>query len=83
MSTFNQTRSFFHCPPNCPKRKPACQDTCPIHIEDKKNWNALKAKERQRKEIDYYVAERMANDVDARNKIQKSFGKSNYRRTMR
>lgn len=83
MTTFNQSRQFFHCPPKCENRRPACQDTCPIHIEDKANWEKLKEAERKRKEVDYYVADRMAKDCDARVKSKKEFGKSNWRRVMK
>ena len=83
MSSFNGGRRFFHCPPNCENRRPACQSTCPTYIRDKANWEKLKAAERKRKEVDYYVAEYMAKNCDARIKSKKEFGKSVWRRVMK
>lgn len=82
-TSFNKSRQFFHCPPNCPDRKPACQDHCPIHAKDKAEYEKLKAAEYKKKLVDYYVTDRIANDHDARTKKKKSFGKSNWRRSMK
>ena len=49
----------FSCPPDCPKRKPGCQDHCEQHAKDKEKWAANKRKQFIEVGLDRYAAERM------------------------
>lgn len=69
------SRRFFNCPPNCPKRKPACQDHCQTYLEKRAEWDALMAAERKRKEAGILTIEREMRQKNAqailRRKVRK------------
>lgn len=75
--------SFWFCKPNCPDRKPACQDHCEFHAERKRIYAEKKAKAESGKKADQYVSEAKANNYDRRVKRERAFGGSKWRRTGR
>lgn len=57
---------YFHCEPDCPRRKPGCQDHCEQHAQDRANYDADMATDREDKAVDGYVARAVgANKNDA------------------
>ena len=56
---------YFNCEPNCPNRKPGCQDHCKKHIEEKARWEQVKAAKRQHEEVKHYTANAVIKNLDA------------------
>lgn len=71
--SFNRSRGFFTCPPNCPDRKPACQDHCETYARDKARHDEYRAKEQRKHEVDQYVITAHAKKLDDREKSRKAF----------
>ena len=71
--TFNKSRSVFTCEPNCPERRPGCQDHCEKHQRELAEHLRLKALERQRREVDCYISDNKAKKYNARVKSKKGF----------
>lgn len=46
---------MFSCKPDCPKRKPGCQDHCEQHAKDRAKWDERAAIERRERTIDQYT----------------------------
>lgn len=63
--SFNKSRTVFDCPPNCPERKPACQDHCERYAEKRALHDELMAKEKQRRDVENYIrgGHMKANDL--------------------
>lgn len=72
--------SFFSCEPNCPKRKPGCQDSCKRHQEQRARYDARKKEYYGDSGLRQYFAERREKAKDIYVK-QKKNSKS-YKRTM-
>ena len=58
-SLFNCQRHFFDCPPDCPKRKPACHSHCDTYLKKRAELDELNATEKKRKAIDRYTIEQV------------------------
>lgn len=74
MNKFNHARSMIHCPPDCPKREPGCQDRCG-------QYRAQKAANEQRKievygdpNVRQYVKDKRAERRDMKAKKDKDRG---------
>lgn len=61
---WRERRRMFNCPPNCPKRKPGCQDHCDIYAKDRAEWDKHRATERVQENLDIYTNKRMARYMD-------------------
>lgn len=72
---------FQFCEPNCPRRKPGCQDHCEYHAKRKQLYKELKAKTDAGKEAYHYTYETKAKNFDRRIKRGRTFQKSAWRRT--
>ena len=70
-----RTRNSFTCPPNCPERKPACQDHCEHHLREKAEHNRKMEAVRLEKQIDSYAAEGIRTCRDIKAKRAKHKGK--------
>ena len=79
MYNFNRYRTVFDCPPNCPDRKPGCQDRCKTHAEQKARYEALKAAERGKVEAGRYVSEQVGKSRDAAVKRQQKYSLYKHR----
>lgn len=55
---------YFNCPPNCPNRKPGCQDHCERYAKDRAIYNEHKRIERDRKKLDHYVCAKLAQNKE-------------------
>lgn len=77
-STFNKCRYFFDCPPNCPKRKPACQSHCDTYLKKRAELDAINAEARKKKEASIYIAENVANKRDRIAKIKRAYPSSKF-----
>ena len=64
------TRSFFKCEPNCPRRKPACQDHCDTYLTAKAKHDARKKEYYGDTQLRQYLAEKnaKARDIDAKHR---------------
>lgn len=71
---------FQFCEPNCPRRKPGCQDHCGYHAERKRIYEERKKQVSTYKEANRYTHDTMAKNFDRRIKRQRSFGASKWRR---
>lgn len=62
--------SFFNCPPDCPKRKPGCQDHCDTYLTAKVKHDARKKEYYGDRDIRQYIAEKncKARDIDAKHR---------------
>lgn len=70
----------FRCPPECPNRKPGCQDHCEQHARERLEYDERKKLELERKSIDGYIARKANYYRDRRvksNKHLSSFGTPN------
>ena len=72
MSQFWSSRCFFNCPPDCPKRKPGCQDHCKTYLDKRAELDALNAAERKRKEAATLTIEAITRKKDVQAKIRKT-----------
>lgn len=76
--SFNRSRSVFTCPPNCPDRKPACQDHCERYARDKAKHEEIKAAEQKYRDVGQYIVSARAKKFDARVKSRKGFAGYNW-----
>ncbi len=65
---WRENSRMFSCTPNCPKRKPGCQDHCEQHAKDKANYNKRKKIAQLESSLDDYVRLQVMNSRDKRNK---------------
>lgn len=75
--TFNRSRGLFHCEPNCPRRKPGCQDHCETHQGDKARHEARKKEYYGDTQLKQYLAEKnaKARDIYAKHKKESKSSK--------
>ena len=66
------TRSFFKCDPDCPKRKPGCQDHCSTYLTAKAKHDARKKEYYGDMYLRQYLAEKNAKARDVNAKQRKS-----------
>ena len=66
------SRRFFNCPPNCPNRKPACQDHCPTYLEKRAEWDALMAAEKKRKAGAAITIETLTKKKDSQARLRRN-----------
>ena len=68
--SFNRSRGLFHCEPNCPRRKPGCQDHCKQHQDSKALHEARKKEYYGDAQVQQYMAARgiKARDIYVKNK---------------
>lgn len=62
---------MFKCPPECPDRKPGCQDHCEQHAKDMVKWEERRKLELDRRHLDNYVTERVVYYRDRKAKSAK------------
>lgn len=72
---------FHFCEPDCPRRKPGCQDHCEFHAERKRIYEERKAQLNVGKEAAHYTHEAKAKNFDRRIKRERSFSGNTWRRT--
>ena len=72
MTAYWGGRCFFNCPPDCPERKPGCQDHCRTYLDKKEEWDALKAAERKRKEAATLTIENIVRKKDVQARIRRN-----------
>lgn len=69
--SFNKSRSVFTCEPNCPRRRPGCQDHCEKHQRERAEHLRLKAIARRNRDVDCYISDNKAKKFNARVKSKK------------
>lgn len=72
MSQFWSSRCFFNCPPDCPKRKPACQDHCKTYLDKRAELDALNAAERKRKDAAVGTIATLVKKKDSQAKLRRN-----------
>ena len=69
--SFNRSRSLFQCEPNCPRRKPGCQDRCKRYRDAKTLHEARKKEYYGDPDLLQYLAAKSEKTKDAYVKHQK------------
>ena len=73
-------RSFFKCEPDCPKRKPGCQDHCDTYLTAKAKHDARKKEYYGDQNIRQYMAEKNARARDITAKHRKDTKRTKWSR---
>lgn len=68
---WRNNRRTFTCPPECPNRKPACQDHCERYARDKARHNEHMEAKRQQQNLNNYVMGIISSCKDASAKNNK------------
>lgn len=72
MSSYWNSRYFFDCKPDCPKRKPGCQDHCRTYLDKRAELDALNEAERKRKEAGILATISSVKRKDAQARLRRN-----------
>ena len=76
--SFNKSRYFFDCPPDCPKRKPACHDHCKIYQEKRAELDEINRQRKLKYEATAYVSESVIKKRDRMARTRRDYPKSKF-----
>lgn len=76
--SFKKSQYFFDCPPDCPKRRPACQDHCDTYLKKRAELDEINRQRRLKYEASAYICESVKKKQDRIARLRRDYPNSKF-----